>query len=228
MKLVQIPALGCDHGLYEGFDAALSPAIMASTCVAVADRMEKCVAQVLAQAPEQFVLMGTSFGARVAMEVTLAAAARVPGLILIGSGPGPALDPAAGLKRGARARGGEFEAVLNEMGDMISHLPGPRGAETMAVFRVMSRLMGPDKFAQQSDAMAHRADLWPRMQEITCPVLCLWGAQDQFAPVAIGHKIAAAVPDGQCVVLENCGHFPTLEYPKESAEIVAAFLSGLS
>jgi pimeloyl-ACP methyl ester carboxylesterase len=222
MTLIQIPALGCDAGLYGPFNAALG--VEGQTIIAVADRMAGCVAQVLTQAPKEFILMGTSFGARVAIETALAAPERVKRLILIGSGPGPVVDQAGGLKRSARARSGEFENVLQEMGDIISHLPGPRGPETMEAFRAMGRKLGPENFALQSDALAHRTDLWPRMGEIACPVLCLWGDHDQFSPPETAVKIAAAVPNGKAVILKDCGHFPTLEYPAEAAEVVREWL----
>jgi pimeloyl-ACP methyl ester carboxylesterase len=223
LPFIQIPALGCDADLYAPFNAALG--VHGQTVIAVADRMAGCVAQVLAQAPSEFVLMGTSFGGRVAMETTLAAPGRVEGLIIIGAGPGPVVDQAGGLKRSARVRGGAFENVLQEMGDIISHLPGPRGAETMEAFRAMSRNLGPEKFALQSDALAHRTDLWPRMGDIQCPVLCLWGDHDQFSPPETADKIAKAVRHGQSVLLPNCGHFPTLEYPGEAAAVVQRWLS---
>ena len=226
LTLIQIPALGCDAGLYAPFNAALG--VQGKTIVAVANRMAGCVEQVLASAPRDFILMGTSFGGRVAMETALAAPARVKGLILIGAGPGPVVDQAAGLKRSARVRGAEFEEVLQEMGDIISHLPGPRGPQTMEAFRAMSRKLGPENFALQSDALAYRTDLWPRMGEIKCPVLCLWGDHDQYTSAEVGQKISVAVPHGQCVILPACGHFPILEYPAEAARVVREWLRNVS
>ena len=220
--LIQVPALGCDQGLYAPFNAQLG--LQTQTLIPIANRIAGCVEQVLAQAPDEFILLGTSFGGRVAMETALAAPKRVKGLIIIGAGPGPVADQAGGLLRSARVRGAEFENVLTEMGDIISHLPGPRGVETMQAFRSMSRHMGAENFALQSDSLAYRTDLWPRMAEIICPVLCLWGEHDQYSGSAVGQKIAAAVPNGKCVVLPDCGHFPTLEYPEESARIVKDWL----
>ena len=220
--LIQVPALGCDQGLYAPFNAQLG--LQTQTLIPIANRIAGCVEQVLAQAPDEFILLGTSFGGRVAMETALAAPKRVKGLIIIGAGPGPVADQAGGLLRSARVRGAEFENVLTEMGDIISHLPGPRGVETMQAFRSMSRHMGAENFALQSDALAYRTDLWPRVAEITCPVLCLWGEHDQYSGSAVGQKIAAAVPNGKCVLLPECGHFPTLEYPEESAQIVKDWL----
>jgi pimeloyl-ACP methyl ester carboxylesterase len=79
------------------------------------------VAQVLKQAPERFVILGTSFGGRVAMELTLAAPERVSGLVVIGARPGPVADARAGVRRSERLRGGEFEQVITEMG-ISSHI----------------------------------------------------------------------------------------------------------
>ena len=222
LALIQIPALGCNEDLYAPFNVGLG--MKAQTIIPTANRMAGCVEQVLTQAPPEFILLGTSFGGRVAMETALAAPTRVNGLIIIGAGPGPVADQPGGLLRSARVRGAEFENVLTEMGDIISHLPGPRGVETMQSFRNMSRHMGAENFALQSDALAYRTDLWPRMAEIICPVLCLWGEHDQYSGSAVGQKIAAAVPNGKCVVLPDCGHFPTLEYPEESARIVKDWL----
>jgi pimeloyl-ACP methyl ester carboxylesterase len=221
--LVEIPAMGCDEGLYESFNKALG--LETKVIVVAASHMEACVDQVLAQAPKEFFLLGTSFGGRVALEVAVAVPERVKALIIIGSGPGAVADRAAGLKRSARVRGTEFETVLKEMGDMASHLPGPRGHQTMEAFRAMSREGGAERFALQSDAMAHRTDLRPRLKEITCPVLCLWGEYDQFSPAETAHQIATAVPHGRSILIKDCGHFPTLEYPGEAAQTVAGFLS---
>lgn len=74
--------------------------------------------------------------------------------------------------------------------------------------------------ARQSDALAHRADRWSRVAGIACPTLCLWGAHDKFTPTAEGQRLAAEVQHGRYVELPDCGHFPTLEYPAETAVIL--------
>jgi pimeloyl-ACP methyl ester carboxylesterase len=222
--LIQTPALGCDAELYQQVQPLLAKYVEQQVIVPVANRMSGCVEQVLAHAPETFIILGTSFGGRVALEATLAAPRRVKGLVIIGSGPGAVVDQAAGLKRSARMRGGEFEAVLHEMGEIISHLQGPDGVTTMNAFREMARRVGAEKMAVQSDALAYREDLWPRLGEIECPVLCLWGAHDQYVESEVGRKMAAAVKHGTYIKLPNCGHFPTLEYPLETAQVIKGWL----
>jgi pimeloyl-ACP methyl ester carboxylesterase len=222
--LVAIPAFGCDARLYAPIRNLLPDSVDMSVEIADADSFTGCVAQLLARAPERFVVMGTSFGGRLALELTLAAPQRVSGLIVIGSGPGPVADAAAGRRRSSRLRAGEADAVVAEMAAIISHLPGPNGPATREAFVAMARAQGPDVMARQSDALAGRIDLWPRLSDIGCPALMLWGKYDQFSPAADGLRMSAAIARGRYVELADCGHFPTLEYPEESAAAITHWL----
>jgi pimeloyl-ACP methyl ester carboxylesterase len=228
-RLLMIPALGCDGDLYREVAAMLSPLVSCQTVVCAEDNLAGCVSAVLAAADGPFIVMGTSVGGRVALETALAAPQRVQGLVVIGAGAGPVADPAAGLRRSARLRGGEFAAVVQEMAAIIAHPAGPRGAATSVAFASMCDRQGAELMARQSDALARRGDRWPRVVEINCPALMLWGVLDQFSPAADGRRLAAAVAHGRSVELADCGHFPTLEYPAQSAAAIAAWLgdSGL-
>jgi pimeloyl-ACP methyl ester carboxylesterase len=219
-NLVMIPAFGCDERLYAAIAPLLPSNVLTSTIVCDGDSFETCVEQVLAQAPERFVILGTSFGGRVALETALAAPERVRGLIVIGSGPGPVADQRAGLSRSERLRAGEAEQVAAEMGDMIAHMEGPNGPAAREAFIEMCAEVGADVMTRQSDALAKRADLRPRLGEIACPALMLWGALDKFSPAADGLKMAAAMRNGRYVEIADCGHLPTLEYPEETASAI--------
>jgi pimeloyl-ACP methyl ester carboxylesterase len=216
LDLVMIPALGCDRRLYEKIAPALADLVRPQTVIADRDSFAGCVQQVLEGAPESFVIYGTSFGGRVAMELTLAAPGRVKGLVVTGAGPRATPDLAVGLRRSSRIRGGEFDAVVIEHADIISHLPGPNGPSTREAFIAMSRAQGPDLMARQSDALAHRTDLRPRLGEISCPTLMLWGDHDQFTSAADGLNFSMMIPRARFVEIPECGHFPSLEYPEET------------
>ena len=179
----------------------------------------------LQQAPEQFAVLGTSMGGRLALEVALAAPKRVEALCIIGSGAGAVADPAGGLKRSARIRSGERDQVIEEMALIISHLPGPKGKEAQKAFDGMGKAFDLEMLARQSDALAKREDRWAAAAKIACPVLCLWGEHDQFSPAADGRKLAATVKNGHYVELRDCGHFPTLEYPEESTQALKDWLT---
>jgi pimeloyl-ACP methyl ester carboxylesterase len=225
--LVMIPAFGCDKRLYAPQIAALEDSVRIQIIVPTADRYDGIVQEVLRQAPDSFAILGTSMGGRVALEVALAAPDRVEAHCIIGAGAGPVADQTAGLRRSARIRGGEEAQVIAEMGQMIAHLPGPRGPLARQTFIDMATAMDLEMLARQSDALAYRIDLWERLSEIDCLTLCLWGAHDQFSPATDGLRIAEAVQYGSYVELPDCGHFPTLEYPEEATEAISMWLDDI-
>ena len=228
--LIMIPALGCDARLYQPMLPYLPPGLRTQSIIVDQPDFEDCVAQVASAAPERFVILGTSFGGRVAMEFALRHPSRLLGLVVIGAGPGPVADPVAGRRRSERLRGGAFEQVITEMAAIISHVAGPNGMSTQHEFKAMARTQGALLMARQSDALAKRIDLWPRMAEIVCPALMLWGVHDQFSPAADGLRLSATVAHGRFVEIADCGHFPTLEYPQESGAVISHWLadSGLT
>jgi pimeloyl-ACP methyl ester carboxylesterase len=121
-------------------------------------------------------------------------------------------------------RGNEFEKAVTELADMISHMPGANGPKTRASFVTMAQEMGGALMARQSEALAKRSDLWPRLDEITCPALMLWGREDQFSPAADGLKMSTALLHGRYAEISDCGHFPSLEAPEETADILLHWL----
>jgi pimeloyl-ACP methyl ester carboxylesterase len=225
--LVMIPAFGCGADLYQPQVHELTDMVRTQTIIPIEDRYDKMIAAVLKQAPDSFAILGTSMGGRVALEVALAAPDRVEALCIIGAGAGAVADQTAGLRRSARIRCGEREHVIAEMAEMIAHEAGPRGLSAKQAFVNMAMAMDLDALARQSDALAHRIDLWERLDEIECPTLCLWGAHDKFSPASDGLRIAEAVHYGSYVELPNCGHFPTLEYPHEATEAIAMWLDDI-
>ncbi len=223
-NLVMLPALGCDGGLYAYILPRLSVVVEPVTIVPDKDTLTGCVQQVLEQSPEKFIILGTSFGGRTALEVAFAAPDRVQGLVVIGAGPGVAADPSAGFRRTERLRGTEFANVVMEMADMVSHMPGPNGAKARDAFISMAQKQGGALMSRQSAALSKRADLWPRLDEIACPSLMLWGREDKFSPAADGLKMSTSLPHGRYAEISDCGHFPSLEAPEETADIILHWL----
>ncbi len=223
-NLILVPALGCNEHLYAKITPALSPVAEMQNVIPKANRYDAMVQDLLDQSPSEFIILGTSMGARLALETTLAAPDRVQGLVVIGAGPGPVADQATGLRRSARIRGGEFEQVIAEMSEKIAEKSGPNGPSTLAAFRSMALEVGPDITAQQSDALAYRTDLWPHLTEIRCPTLFLWGKEDQFSPNEDATRMNTIVAGSRCAIIDGCGHFPTLEYPEQSATIILQWI----
>ncbi len=60
------------------------------------------------------------------------------------------------------------------------------------------------------------------------PTLVLWGAQDEFAPLAGARRLQAEIPGAELVVLEDAGHFVMEDEPERFASEIAAFLGALA
>ncbi len=68
------------------------------------------------------------------------------------------------------------------------------------------------------------AELTTRIPKIDLPTLLLWGRHDWVVPLDVAERLLAALPKARLEVMENCGHMPPEEFPKESLEIVLKFL----
>jgi 4,5:9,10-diseco-3-hydroxy-5,9,17-trioxoandrosta-1(10),2-diene-4-oate hydrolase len=64
-----------------------------------------------------------------------------------------------------------------------------------------------------------------RLSEISCPVLCFWGANDKFCPSTGASKIAASCARSRTMLIANCGHWVMVEYPKLFNELTLKFLN---
>ena len=145
---VFIPAFLCDEQLYRNvIDASstqISPAVMMSSKPTLAD---SC-ADILARAPSKFVLVGTSYGGNLAIEIALAAPERVLGLWLMGC------DPSA-----PRQGGPDIASALEVMPDgVIDILAGlvvsPADLASLCAFRQMAARVGNVAGAAQARALA--------------------------------------------------------------------------
>jgi pimeloyl-ACP methyl ester carboxylesterase len=223
-NLIMIPAMGCNFGLYEEMAEELRGLVQLQVHIPTENRFEKMVKTFYKDAPDEFILLGTSMGGRLAMEIAMHRPHRAQGLIVIGANPGAVADRVAGMRRTERLRSKEFEDVLFEMGAMMCHMAGPRGQQSVDKFKSMAREVGPEVTANQSDALAFRRDQWTHLEDLTCPTLCLWGRYDKLAPRTDGEKLAKSVARGRYVEISDCGHLPTLEYPRHAAGIIVQFL----
>lgn len=66
--------------------------------------------------------------------------------------------------------------------------------------------------------------LWRQARAVRCPVLLVWGRHDQLVPVSVASRAAGAFRARRLVVFDDAGHVAQLEKPRETAEVVSAFL----
>ena len=65
-----------------------------------------------------------------------------------------------------------------------------------------------------------------RNSEIKIPVLIIWGENDKWVPLKIGHKFHSDIPGSVMVTIPECGHIPQEEYPELTAGYIVNFIEG--
>lgn len=63
---------------------------------------------------------------------------------------------------------------------------------------------------------------------MACPVLLVWGENDQITPPAVAHEFLQLLPDAELHMIERCGHVPMVECPAIFNDKIESFLSRIS
>ena len=66
-----------------------------------------------------------------------------------------------------------------------------------------------------------------RLAELGVPTLILWGANDEFAPLAGGYRFRKEIPGAQLTVLDDAGHFLMEDEPERVGREIADFLAAI-
>lgn len=187
---------------------------------------EACAADVLAAAPERFVLCGYSMGGRIAQHVALAAPARVERLVLVATTAGIADAAERAARRADDERLAAFadDATVEQFAERWTAQPLFAGTppEAARVWREDLERNDPRALAAvlRGIGTGAMAPLWGRLPSLTMPAKVLAGAGDPKF-VALGERLAAALPNGELVVVEGAGH----GLPREAPEAVVAALA---
>jgi len=184
-------------------------------------------ADVLALAPERFVLGGYSMGGRIALSLALAAPARVERLVLVGASPGLADADERRARRAAdealaeRIERGGIEAFAARWSALPLFADQP--ADVAAAAHATRLAQSPAGLAAALRGLGTGVmePLWERLPELTMPVTLIAGERDaKFR--AIAERMAAALPDATLHVVAGAGHAAQLEQPAAVAGIAAA------
>ena len=217
--MILIPALLCDEALYAGVVSGLGDRVSAQVMMSPHPTLAASVDDILARAPEHFVLGGTSYGARLAVEIALAAPGRLRGLWLMGVNPGePDREQGLGIASMIEDRTEEAIAMLSGLVVAQQH------TQAKSTFEAMARRIGGHDGGAQMRALTGGADVWDRLGALHVPTLVVWGKDDALVPVATGRRLADTLPHAHWFALDDCGHLPTIERPDEVTEIVAEWL----
>lgn len=218
INVVLIPALLCDEEMYRKVIAAMGDRISPSVLLSPKRTLSESCADILARAPEKFVLVGTSYGGNLALEIALAAPERVTGLWLMGCDPGPPQKGGPDLAAGLEATP---DAVINLLAGLVVR---PVDTASATTFREMAERVGGAAGAAQARALSVRMDRTERLGELNMPTLLTWGADDPLVPPSVGEAMSASIRDAVFQLLPQCGHLPTLEQPTQTAALFSALI----
>jgi pimeloyl-ACP methyl ester carboxylesterase len=125
-------------------------------------------------------------------------------------------------------RAGGFEAVVEDLVGRAVYAGGPYAREALAALRRMARRFSPEAFVRLNDAMRARAPRWDALDVLRSLTLLVWGRHDQFSSVERPSAILTRVSSARLIVLEDCGHLPTLEQPEACTQAAREWLKRVS
>jgi len=168
-------------------------------------------------------LIGSSFGGWIAAEVAVRGSNRIARLVLI---------DALGIKVGDRTTRDITDFHFTEPTELEARKwanPDGRQPELMsydddALTAVVRSREAFTHFGWKP--YMHNPALARWLHRIATPTLVLWGAQDGIVTPDYGRAYAERIPGARFDAVENAGHFPHIEQPEASLELVRGFIDG--
>ena len=191
---------------------------------------------VLEVLPPRCVLVGWSFGAKLALALAATEPQRVAALVLLAASPkfAQSEDWPQGMDRQALRA---FDAVLKQdwqrtLQDFIAlQLRGSRGAEqSQQVIEAALAAQGAPRHEALLAGMAllDSVDLRSLVPRIAQPTLLVAGRNDRVTPLAAAQWLEQALPDARLVEVPRAGHAPMVSHHAEVAAAIHSFLAELS
>jgi pimeloyl-ACP methyl ester carboxylesterase len=164
-------------------------------------------------------VVGASLGGWIAAEAAVRCTSRMASLTLIGP---------AGLRVKGVPRADIFLVSPEEAAEALFHdrrlaaALAVDPADEEAVERTLKNRMATARLAWAPRAHDPHLEKW--LHRIRIPTLVAWGREDRFLPAAYAEHWTAKLPNAEMLVLESCGHFPTVERAETMADAIEEFV----
>lgn len=220
---LNLPALSERHRIYglslRGHGNSSRPASGYSQAHFVEDILAFMDAEGLATAA----VVGHSMGSLVAHKLAAEHPSRVSRLVLIGSGPAAAGNPAVtGILEVVDSMEDPVdEAFVREFQSSTFVRPVPR---TYLDTMIANSLKLPASVWQQVAHGFADEDHTAALGRITAPTLLIWGDQDGFFGAKDQQALVEAIPGARLSVFEDTGHAPHAEQPHRFNRELSDFL----
>lgn len=185
---------------------------------------------------ERAVLVGSSAGGAVAVQLALAHPERVAGLVLVDpvlSSGGPPAWVRGLLNTPQASRLGPY--FMRQQADQpgLELLrrayadPAQLTAADLAGFERPWQSRNWDVALWEVTKATRPTDLFPQLASLNVPTLVVNGAADGVVPPELSARAAAAIPGAEHRVLKDCGHLPQEECPQKFLAAVTPWLNTL-
>lgn len=167
---------------------------------------------------DKIVLLGHSFGGRIAIKFAALFPNLVEKLILMDS---------AGIKPPKTFKKGLY-LVLAKLGKIFFSFPFLKRFREKARKKLYQRIGVHDyeKAGELKETFLKiiDEDLQKFAQQIKAPTLIIWGENDNEVPLSDGESLNKLISNSKFVILENAGHYSFIEQKEKFLEEVGRFL----
>lgn len=159
-------------------------------------------------------ILAHSNGGRISLSYALEYPNKVKNLILIGSAGIYHKDFFITLKRA-------FFGLLAKLGGFVK--------ENKFVRKVFYKVVREGDYRDANPIMRKtmanliKVDLAPKLSEIKCPTLLIWGENDGSTPLRDGKIMKSKVPDSELVVLSGARHSPQFTHVSEVISAIKSY-----
>ena len=161
------------------------------------------VAAVLGEMQARVIVVGHSFGARIAVHLAASYPDRISGLVLSGAplhrSPGARTNPRLGFRMG---RAMASRGLIKEQ--TMEALRQRYGSEDYRAASGVMREVLVRTLAEDYSAV---------LAAVRCPVELVWGDNDTAAPLAIAEQLKVDFPDAHLAVCSGAGHLTPVTVP---------------
>jgi pimeloyl-ACP methyl ester carboxylesterase len=223
-----VPALALDHRVWAldllGFGFCDRPADLQVSPEKVCEHL---YAFWQSQVKEPMVLVGASMGGAAAVEFAISHPEAVEKLVLLDS---------AGLTRGPNLS----KVLIKPLGNLATKFlsqPSIRISVSQKAYQDQSLVTADANLCASlhllmpnwSEALITFTRsggyyVGDRVTQVSLPTLILWGRQDRILGTKDAARFEAAISGSHLQWIEDCGHVPHLEQPRETAGAIAAFM----
>lgn len=227
MKLVFIHGAGGDSSVFAAQTSAFANSVAFNLpghsrdgfCDSVGAFADDVAHQLEHMGLSDVVLVGSSMGGAIALELALRKHPAVRGVALLGSGAKLRVAPAifdsidADFPAAAKMLSGYFFAAPTEL-------------QLKSVVALM--LSVGQKQTKVDFAACNAFDVSDRVHDIRIPLLALTGERDMMTPPKFADFLGDRVPGAQTRIVSGAGHLLFIERPAETNEALRAFVSQIA